>query len=65
MKIGIIGTGGIGRALARQFVSAGHEVSIANSRGVEAVSLFEATIGARLASVTEAADQAVVVIAVP
>lgn len=56
MKIGIIGTGGIGGALARQFVSAGHEVSIANSLGVEAVSLFAATIGARPASVPEAAE---------
>ena len=35
MRIGIIGTGHIGRTLARLFAKAGHEVAIANSRGPE------------------------------
>jgi predicted dinucleotide-binding enzyme len=35
MKIGIVGAGMIGRALAATLVSAGHEVQIANSRGPE------------------------------
>ncbi|MBC7462505.1 MAG: NAD(P)-binding domain-containing protein [Thermoleophilia bacterium] len=35
MKIGIIGAGNIGSALVRQFTRAGHEVSVANSRGPE------------------------------
>jgi predicted dinucleotide-binding enzyme len=33
MKIGIIGSGNIGTALAKFFVGAGHEVAMANSRG--------------------------------
>ena len=33
MKIGIIGAGNIGSALARRFRTAGHDVAIANSRG--------------------------------
>ncbi|MCW2973500.1 MAG: oxidoreductase coenzyme F420-dependent [Thermoleophilia bacterium] len=35
MKIGIIGAGNIGSALVRRFTRAGHEVSVANSRGPE------------------------------
>jgi 8-hydroxy-5-deazaflavin:NADPH oxidoreductase len=65
MNIGIIGTGGIGGALARQFVAAGHDVTVANSRGAEAVSEFAAAAGARAASAGEASEQSVVVVAVP
>jgi phosphoglycerate dehydrogenase-like enzyme len=35
MKIGIIGAGHIGSALAGRFTSLGHSVQIANSRGPE------------------------------
>ncbi|MPQ72283.1 NAD(P)-binding domain-containing protein, partial [Pseudomonas sp. MWU12-2323] len=33
MKIGIIGAGVVGRALAKLAVNAGHEVMVSNSRG--------------------------------
>ena len=37
MKIGILGAGHIGRALARLLAEAGHEVGISNSRGPDSV----------------------------
>ena len=46
MKIGIIGTGAIGGAIARKLASAGHEVKVANSKGVEGVKDFAREIGA-------------------
>lgn len=47
MKIGIIGTGNIGGTLARKLHEAGHEVKIANSRGVEGVRAFAESIGVK------------------
>ena len=41
MKIGVIGTGNIGGALARKLIAAGH-VRVANSRGLEGVKGFVA-----------------------
>ena len=46
MKIGIIGTGNIGGTLARKLSAAGHNVRVANSRGVEGVKAFADDIGA-------------------
>ena len=46
MKIGVIGTGNIGGALAGKLRAAGHEVRVANSRGVEGVRAFAETVGA-------------------
>lgn len=46
MNIGIIGTGNIGGTLARKLIDAGHEVRVANSRGVEGVRAFAEEIGA-------------------
>jgi 8-hydroxy-5-deazaflavin:NADPH oxidoreductase len=46
MKIGIIGTGNIGGTLARKLSAAGHNVRVANSRGVEGVKAFADEIGA-------------------
>jgi predicted dinucleotide-binding enzyme len=46
MKIGIIGTGNIGGTLARKLVAAGHNVRVANSRGVEGVRSFAEQVGA-------------------
>jgi 8-hydroxy-5-deazaflavin:NADPH oxidoreductase len=46
MKIGIIGIGSIGGTLARKLSAVGHEVRVANSRGVETVRPFADDIGA-------------------
>ena len=37
MRLGIIGAGNIGATLATLAVSAGHDVSVANSRGPESL----------------------------
>jgi predicted dinucleotide-binding enzyme len=37
MKIGIIGTGNIGKTLVRTLAKAGHDIKIANSRGPESI----------------------------
>lgn len=37
MKIGIIGTGGIGKAFARQVTKADYDVIVSNSRGPESL----------------------------
>lgn len=46
MKIGVIGTGNIGGTLARKLSEAGHQLKVANSRGVEAVRTFAQEINA-------------------
>lgn len=46
MKIGIIGTGSIGGTLAKKIQQAGHDVKVANSKGVEGVQSFADEIGA-------------------
>ena len=66
MKIGIVGTGNIGGALTRLFRAAGHEVTIANSRGPESLAELAAETGARAATIEDAVrGQEVVVVAVP
>jgi predicted dinucleotide-binding enzyme len=66
MKIGIIGAGHIGGALARRFVALGHDVSIANSRGPDTLVDFAAETGARAVTVDEAAlDKDLVVVTIP
>ncbi|MDS9470221.1 NAD(P)-binding domain-containing protein [Paracoccus sp. MBLB3053] len=54
MKVGIIGTGNIGGTLARKLRSAGHEVRIANSRGIEGVRAVANEIGAEPVDITGA-----------
>jgi 8-hydroxy-5-deazaflavin:NADPH oxidoreductase len=51
MKIGIIGAGNIGGALARRFRAAGHDVAIANSRGPASLREFAHETGARAVSI--------------
>ncbi len=66
MKIGIIGAGNIGGALAYRFNQLGHEVSISNSRGPETLRNVEAETGARAVNAHEAArGKDVVVVTIP
>jgi predicted dinucleotide-binding enzyme len=55
MRIGIIGAGFIGRAVARLGVAAGHEVMVSNSRGPHTLASIPNDTGARIGSVEEAA----------
>jgi len=57
-RMGIIGIGSIGAGLARLAVAAGHEVTIANSRGPETLSELVAELGtkAQAGTVGEAAE---------
>jgi len=68
MRIDIIGSGKIGATTARLFGGAGHEVTIANSRGPESLTEVVKDIGpqARSATVEDAARTGdVVVVATP
>lgn len=66
MRIGIIGAGGMGEALARLLVRRGHQVSIANSRGPGSLAALAAAIGATPVSVAEAASSGeIVIISIP
>lgn len=66
MKIGIIGAGNIGSALALRFAELGHGVSIANSRGPDTLREVEAETGATAVTVREAARAGnVVVVTIP
>lgn len=66
MRIGIVGAGNIGSALARQWVALGHEVTIANSRGPDTLRDVAAQTGARPATIAEAVQGAeVVVLSIP
>jgi predicted dinucleotide-binding enzyme len=62
MKIGIIGAGMIGSTLARRLTGLGHEVVIANSRGLETLRELAAETGAQAVTVHEAARGGEVVI---
>ncbi len=46
MKIGVIGIGNIGGTLARKLSTAGYDVRVANSRGLEGARAFADGIGA-------------------
>ena len=66
MKVGIIGAGNIGSALARRLTASGHEVSIANSRGPETLHDLAAETGAHAVPATEAAKDAdIVIVTIP
>ncbi len=62
MKIGIIGAGNIGGNLTRRLTSLGHEVTVANSRGVESLSELIAETGAKAATAETATQGAELVI---
>jgi hypothetical protein len=66
MKIGIIGAGQIGGTLTRRLTALGHEVSVANSRGGEALARLAKETGAKAVTATEAARSGdVVVVTIP
>ncbi|WP_336346076.1 NAD(P)-binding domain-containing protein [Halalkalicoccus ordinarius] len=58
MKIGMIGAGNVGSTAAQNFVEAGHEVMISNSRGPETLTDLVDDLGsnAHAGTVSEAAD---------
>jgi len=66
MKIGIIGSGQIGGALARRLTKLGHEVSVANSRGPASLADLAKETGAKPVTPKEAARAGeVVVVTIP
>ena len=66
MKIGIIGAGHIGSALAGRFTSLGHSVQIANSRGPETLQDVAKKTGATPVTAQEAAHHGdIVVVTIP
>lgn len=66
MKIGMIGAGNIGGALAARLTELGHEVSIANSRGPDTLDEVAAATGATAVTAAEAAHgNDVVVVTIP
>jgi predicted dinucleotide-binding enzyme len=67
MKIGIIGAGSIGQAVARQVVTAGHEALLSNSRGPDSLrdAVRQLGAGARAVTTQEAAATEIVVLSVP
>jgi predicted dinucleotide-binding enzyme len=66
MKIGIIGAGQIGGTVARRLRAAGHDVSIANSRGPASLAALAQETGVRPVTVEEAARAGdVVIVTIP
>jgi hypothetical protein len=66
-RVGIIGAGRIGQAMARTALRAGRSVVIANSRGPESLTSVVSALGAGVspATVQQAAAGGIVVVAVP
>jgi predicted dinucleotide-binding enzyme len=65
-RVGIIGAGRLGQAMARTALRAGRAVVIANSRGPETLASVVAALGgASAGTVADAAASGIVVIAVP
>lgn len=66
MKIGIVGAGNIGKTLGRELSAAGHEVTIANSRGPETIDPEALSTGARAVEAADAVrDVEVVILSIP
>jgi predicted dinucleotide-binding enzyme len=62
MKIGILGTGHIGKTLVQKLSAAGHDVKVANSRGPETIEADVLAFGGRAVTAAEAVVNADVVI---
>lgn len=66
MKIGILGTGHIGKTLVIRLSGAGHDVKVANSRGPETIEAELLSAGARAVTKEEAlVDVEVVILSIP
>lgn len=66
MKIGILGTGNIGKTLVRRLATAGHDVKVANSRGPDSIDRDILVNGARAVTSEEAiVDAEVVILSIP
>jgi hypothetical protein len=66
MKIGIIGTGHIGKTLVRKLAKAGHDIKMANSRGAETLKELAEETGAKALTAQEIIqDVDVVILSIP
>lgn len=66
MKIGIIGAGHIGGALARRLTTLGHQISIANSRGPATLTALAKETRATAATVSDVVrDKDIVIVTIP
>jgi 8-hydroxy-5-deazaflavin:NADPH oxidoreductase len=65
MQIGILGAGSVGLAVGRRLTGAGHRVVLSSARGPDALTPVALSIGAEATSVTEAAAQPLVLLALP
>jgi hypothetical protein len=65
MQIGILGAGNVGLAVGRRLTGAGHHVMLSSKRGPYALTPVAESIGATATSVTEAAAQELVLLALP
>lgn len=66
MKIGILGTGHIGKTLVKELSAAGHDVKVANSRGPETIDPELLTSGARAVTTEDALrDVEAVILSIP
>ena len=66
MKIGLIGAGHIGGALAHRFTALGHQVLVSNSRGSESLAAFASETGATAVERADAVrDVELIVLTIP
>jgi 8-hydroxy-5-deazaflavin:NADPH oxidoreductase len=66
MKIGILGTGHIGKTLVQKLSAAGHDVKVANSRGPETIGADVLAFGGRAVTVAQAVVNVdVVILSIP
>lgn len=66
MKIGILGTGHIGKSLVKKLSAAGHDVKVANSRGPQTIEADLLSSGARAVTAEVAvADVEAIILSIP
>jgi predicted dinucleotide-binding enzyme len=65
MQIGILGAGSVGLAVGRRLAGTGHRVMLSSARGPHALTPAAQEIGAEATSVTDAAAQELVLLALP